>query len=417
MFAAQGDRGGVGSFDPNQQHWSQSVEVEQGGNVLVLHPRSKWASLGITPADVTVAEVGYYSMYGDVDHWQSLEPRTDRSLMRKVAREFCQDPQEAPLRVDFDLNDGYANAALDGILFKQQIPVLMEWARQNAEDPELRAIKDQIDIVSTCSTLANLMQALYDNTAGNLIFGAARVNGKVVVGSLIRPDIHGVTEGASNSRTGSGSRQGRAKFWGRRFEVYMTADDEGVENLDGGNGKVAAPRFRTVVHAKLSELNLLLAAGVDATNLSGNDHYPKKYVDFATVTRKGFESSNYTYRGHMLRWWTNNVLNGTGTLFAGVHNNGHVMEVKQYSIDMLPAIVKAKEESAGTWLWDPDVCLGFLHALLKFVLNKVVKPHVNVVYEFRCDKEIGAFTSREVPTDIADGHDYLQGDAVQNFLA
>ncbi|OQV14958.1 hypothetical protein BV898_10862 [Hypsibius exemplaris] len=404
-------RGGGASSYPNRRA-SQSLQADDGGDTFVLEPKSKWARVGIRPADVRVEEVGSYSMYGDLDHWESLEPRRDRSLMRMMSLD-CTGQQTTP--VDFNLDKGYSAEALDGVLFKQQLPVMMKWAILNAEDPKLVAVKEEVDIVSTCTLLADLMQGLYEYSPENMVFGAARVNGKVVVGSLIRPDIHGITQGGNAARFGMGS-QDHAKFWGRRFEVYMSADN-GAGDAEGLNDKVAAPRFRTVLHTKLRDLNLLLAAGVDAANPFVDVPYPQKYVDFVTAGIQNFGEGkeNRLYGGHMLRWWSNNVLNGTGTLHAGVHDNGLVLRVKTFRIDELPPIVQAKEASTRRQYWSAEVCLGFVHALLKFVLTKVVQPHDRVLYEFTCPKEVGAFTCREVPPSTV-GHDYLQGD-VEDFLA
>jgi len=99
----------------------------------------------------------------------------------------------------------------------------------------------------------------------------------------------------------------------------------------------------------------------------------------------------------MLRWWTNNVFGGTGTLHVGIHDEGHVTKVRTFQADQIPALVKVslssrltmnrsvemsafilfqdKERQIRRDLWDPNVLLGYIHGLLHFVKQQVVKPH------------------------------------------
>lgn len=92
--------------------------------------------------------------------------------------------------------------------------------------------------------------------------------------------------------------------------------------------------------------------------------------------------------------------------------------------------------------WDPNVCLGFLYQLLKYVQATVVKNHnrsanlfrciitllpithvspsspfFSAVYEFSCAKDGPGFSSKEIPAEEAfkAGHEYLTED-MDSFL-
>jgi len=51
--------------------------------------------------------------------------------------------------------------------------------------------------VTTVGLLADLMQGLYDNESW--IFGAANVNGKVLVGNIVREGVQGITQDAEST--------------------------------------------------------------------------------------------------------------------------------------------------------------------------------------------------------------------------
>lgn len=60
---------------------------------------------------------------------------------------------------------------------------------------------------------------------------------------------------------------------------------------DDGPPKAEVPRFRSVMHTKLGDLQLLLATGVDAAAVAeplAGTPYQDRYVDFATI-------AGYTY--------------------------------------------------------------------------------------------------------------------------
>ncbi|GAU93927.1 hypothetical protein RvY_05787 [Ramazzottius varieornatus] len=414
----RGGRGDRGGFS-NRGRGGAAGHSSDNTSEFPLHPRSRFGkAVGITRVDLTVREVGFYSMHGDISDESTLELRNDKSFLRPLTLK-CATSGETPVPGgSWNLDQGFSQKTTDErVRFRSGIPVLMKWLKDNAEDPRIQALREQVDFVSTNGILGDLMKVAYQKDSGysdGWIFAAAKVKDKIIISHIARENLDSIF----NRKVAPARTDDHSAFWGRRFEVYMTQQrkDEYGDRRDAAEfEEVGAPRYRSVVHAKLRDLNLLLEAGVDGADPFSQEGYPQKYVDFTIMPTYFLPNPRKFYQERMFRWWVSNVLAGTGSVRVGLHETGVVSTIRAYKIADIPQHVREKSEENGMAYWDPNVCLGFLYALLKYVRTKVVKDYNSAVYEFSCAKDGDGFVSKEIPTQEAAGHTYLTDD-ISSFL-
>ncbi|GAU91210.1 hypothetical protein RvY_03512 [Ramazzottius varieornatus] len=426
-FYSSGSRGsavrrvgeGLPRDDPQANPSQEDVE-------FALHPASRFGRVfDIAGGDLKVREVGFYSLHGDMSDESLLTLRNDRSYLRAVTMKCSADGDTPVPNGPWDLDDGFSRKTTkERVKFLRGVAALLKWTRDNAEDPRVRELANgPVDFVSTNSTIGHLMKIIYqrDSRSDNgWMFAAARANNKIVISHITRSGLDGICQ-RTPPHAWRGQSNDHSAFWGRRFEVYMTQQDVGSgddsNKVDAEGEEVGASRYRSVVLTKLRDLSLLLEAGVDGYDPLCQKAFPQKYVDMAIVPNEFLHRPDKFYLERMFRWWVSNVLADTGTLRVGFHSGGLVSKVRTYQVSNIPSLVQDKCRAGGMMPWEPNVCLGFLYQLLKYVQATVVKNHSSAVYEFSCAKDGPGFSSKEIPAEEASksGHEYLTED-MDSFL-
>ncbi|OWA53862.1 hypothetical protein BV898_18282 [Hypsibius exemplaris] len=265
----------------------------ENGTTFSLFPRSKFAARGLTADDGTVREVGFFSLYAggdDAAGHGSVEIRDDRSLMRSLRVE-CLLEEATSVPGGFDLSTPFDDPG-QGIFF-HPLHVLAEWVARHRKDPNIVDVRDKIKIVSTCmlmSSLLKIAQADCRNSKGvtQWIFGAAKFRGRF---SSVR---------------------------GTRFQEFVTEKmHDPVNSTASGFQQISrSTTFRSVLHTKLRDIDLLILGSMDGENpfVSENTTYPCRYMDVVTMGAEIFHPGNEwkLYGERMQRWWILNVLKGVG---------------------------------------------------------------------------------------------------------
>ena len=139
----RGSRGSRGGFSNRGRGGSSAGHLSDSNAEFPLHPRTRFGQdVGITRADLSVKEIGFYSLYGDMTDETAVELRNDKSYLRPLTMR-CAASGDTPVPIgSWNLDDGFNKKTTDErFRFRRGIPVLMKWTKDYAEDPSVHGLR------------------------------------------------------------------------------------------------------------------------------------------------------------------------------------------------------------------------------------------------------------------------------------
>ncbi|KAI9202292.1 RAI1 like PD-XK nuclease-domain-containing protein [Polychytrium aggregatum] len=184
----------------------------------------------------------------------------------------------------------------------------------------------------------------------------------------------------------------RMTYMGYKFESISTADVPPSEldpSSDSTEPKLinTNEQFCSVCKTKLGDLSLIIGGEVDCQTEGARDpaNPSANYIELKTNKVFKHERQQFNFeKFKLLRIWAQSFLLGIPKVVLGFRTEeGILSHLETMNTLEIPRKVREKH------LWDPNVCLGFSYALLRWVRSHVVRDDPRGAYTLRFSPSMG----------------------------
>lgn len=283
---------------------------------------------------------GYYSL------------DSQRKLHHDLSQlKYITNPKET-MKINFDLNVGYLDAAKKDNNWDEKIDFILEWlSKTNSSDP-----LNEVDFICFRGLLKVIMCTPFERADGWIIC-ATRVDGKIY---LCKFD----TDEMKKQKVMMSDWQKRCCSWGYKFEQYLCSSSPSeLPTPEQPNDE--RPEFCLMFTTKLGPFKLLYGAEVDGTDswvkLNTLDDLQKAFwIELKTSKQVETKYQHDTFVKKILGWWCQSFLVGIDSIICGFRNDHGI-------INRLENFQTSELAKKGKGYWEPNVCMNFLLRFLTFV--------------------------------------------------